>query len=63
MIEILCVSSFGEFGKIKGISFNSIYKVKFFYKDKLLITNDFGRPQMVRSDNFVNYNNIKGLSI
>lgn len=58
-MEMMCICSFGQFGRIKGISFNKIYKVKFFFKDKLLITNDFGRPQMVNYDNFVNYNNIK----
>jgi hypothetical protein len=54
-MEMICVSSFGEFGQIKGISFSKVYKVKYKYSDKLLIINDFGKPQMVRSDNFINY--------
>jgi hypothetical protein len=58
-MEMICVSSFGRFGQIKGISFNKIYKVKYAHGGKLLITNDFGRPQMVRSDNFLNYNDVK----
>lgn len=56
---MICVSSFGQFGKIKGLSFNKIYKVKLFYQNKLLITNDFNKPQMVDSQNFVNYQNLK----
>jgi hypothetical protein len=62
-MEMLCVSTFGLFGRIKGLSFNRVYKVKFFNKDKLLIINDFGKPQMVQSNNFVNYQNIKKLDI
>ena len=56
---MICISSFGDFGKIKGISFNCTYKVKFLHKRKLLIINDFGRPQMVNSNNFVQYQKIK----
>lgn len=58
-MEMLCISSFDEFGKIKGISFQRVYKAKYFYNNKILITNDYGKPQMVRSDNFVNYDKIK----
>lgn len=58
-MEVICISSFGEFGRIKGISFQRIYKVKYSHNGKLLITNDYGRPQMVRSDNFVIYEKIK----
>lgn len=58
-MEMMCVCSFGRFGKIKGISFNKIYKVKFHFKEKVLISNDFGKPQMVDRNNFVSYNNIK----
>ena len=28
-MEMLCISSFGEFGKIKGISFQRVYKAKY----------------------------------
>jgi len=58
-MEMLCLSTFGRFGRIKGLSFNKIYQVKFFYKDMLVITNDFGKPQMLQSNNFVNYSNLK----
>lgn len=61
-MEMLCISSFGNFGKIKGISFQRVYKVKYFDNNKILITNDYGKPQMVRSDNFINYDKIKKFS-
>lgn len=61
-MEMLCVCTFGRFGRIKGLSFNKFYVVKFFYKDELVITNDFGKPQMVQSNNFVNWNNLKKFS-
>jgi len=56
---VLCISTFGPLGKLKGISFNRVYNVKFFYKNELFIINDFGKPQFFKSDNFVNYQNIK----
>jgi len=59
---MLCISGFGQFGKIKGISINQIYRVKFTSDKKLLIINDYGKPQMVRSDNFVSYHRIKEIS-
>jgi len=61
-MEMICISTFGRFGRIKGLSFNKVYVVKFFYNDKLVITNDFGKPQMVQSNNFVNWNNLKKFS-
>ena len=61
-MEMLCISGFDHFGKIKGISINRIYIVKFSTDNKLLILNDFGKPQMVRSDNFISYHRIKEIS-
>ena len=60
---MICITSFGQFGKIKGISFNKVYNVKLYYRNKLLIVNDFGKPQMVDSSNFVSYDSIKYLSV
>jgi len=60
-MEMICISSFGRFGRIKGISFNKVYKVKYKHGGKFLIINDLGKPQMVRSDNFMNYKNLLDL--
>lgn len=62
-MEMLCLCTFGQFGKIKGLSFNKIYQVRFSYSNRLLITNDFGRPQMVDSNNFVNWQSLKKYQI
>jgi hypothetical protein len=59
-MKMICISSFDLRGKIKGISINRVYDVKYIHSGKLLITNDYGKPQMVICDNFVNYQNIKG---
>jgi hypothetical protein len=56
---MICICSFSRFGKIKGISFNRIYNVKYTCNGKLLIKNDFGKPQLVDPDNFLKYQNIK----
>lgn len=61
-MEMVCLSTFGQFGRIKGLSFHKVYKVKFYYLDKLLITNDFGKPQMVDSNNFVSWDYLKNFS-
>lgn len=58
-MEVICICTFGDFGKIKGISFQRVYNVKYSFGDKLLILNDYGRPQMVKSNNFVSYHKIK----
>lgn len=58
-MDMLCITSFGQFGKIKGLSFNKVYKVKFSFANKLLIINDFGKPQMVDQKNFVQYHSVK----
>lgn len=54
-MEVLCISSFNEFGRIKGITFNRVYQVRLFVKDRLFIKDDFGRIQMIKSHNFINY--------
>jgi len=55
-MEIICISTYNQFYKIKGISIGKKYNTKLYYRDYILIENDFGRLQMVNSQNFLKYN-------
>jgi hypothetical protein len=55
-MEFVCISTFDGLEMIRSISISKIYKVKFHYKDFLLIKNDIGDPQMVNKQNFVKFN-------
>ena len=61
-MEMICISSFGRFGKIKNLTINKVYNVKFTIDDKFLIINDLGKPQFVITENFTDYNKLKQLS-
>jgi hypothetical protein len=62
-MEMLCISTFGTFGRIKNLSFNKVYRCKFINADRILIIDDSGMPKMHKKINFVNYENIKNLPI
>ena len=61
-MEMLCICTFGNFGKIKGLTLGKVYNVKYSADNKLLIINDGLKPQLVRADNFVSNEAMKRLS-
>lgn len=58
-MKMLCISTFGEFGQIKNLTFNKIYECKFYDSDKLLVLDDKGKPKFCNRQNFVNWEKIK----
>lgn len=51
-MELLCISTFGQFGKIKNITLNKIYNCKFQINDKVFIIDDKKQPKLVPKNNF-----------
>ena len=62
VIEMRCISTFSKVGKIERITLGRDYSVKFILRDKVLITNDIGKPQFVDRINFVPKNWVDEIS-
>lgn len=55
MIDIICISTFNEFGKLKDITLEKLYKVKWVIGDKFFIINDKGDLSSYPILNFIKY--------
>lgn len=62
VIEMRCISTFSKVGKIERITLGNDYLVKFIFGDKVLVTNDIGKPQFVDRINFVPKNWVDEIS-
>lgn len=58
MLELICISTFDNRGKIPGITLNKIYQSKFIIDSKCLIINDKNKPQLIDVINFVKYSSM-----
>lgn len=54
-MKMLCISTFGRFGRIRNTTLNRIYECKFHDADKVLIIDDSGKPNMKPKSNFVSW--------
>ena len=61
-IEMRCISTFSKVAKIERITLGRDYSIKFILRDKVLITNDIGKPQFVDRINFVPKNWVDEIS-
>jgi len=43
MIDMMCISTFDESGKLSGITLVRFFRVKWIVRDKVIIKNDKGR--------------------
>lgn len=55
MMDIICISTFNELGKLKGITLEKLYKVKWVIGDKFFIINDKGELSPYPILNFIKY--------
>jgi hypothetical protein len=60
-MEMLCISTFNQWGKISHLSLNRVYIVKWIFGDKILVKNDIGQIDMYPIINFVQYQYMKQL--
>lgn len=54
-MKVLCISTFGQFGRIKHLTLNRTYESKFHTKDKIIIIDDSGRPSAKSKLNFIEW--------
>lgn len=52
---MLCISTFGRYGRLKNLTLNRIYECKFHYSDKILIIDDSGKPALRPKLNFASW--------
>lgn len=60
-MEMLCISTFDNLGKLSGLTLNRTYKVRWSNKNKILVKNDFGQFFWYDNTNFINYEYMKAL--
>lgn len=54
-MKMLCISTFGRYGRLKYLTLNRIYECKFHYSDEILIIDDSGKPAMRPKLNFLSW--------
>ena len=60
-MEMLCISTFDNLGKLSGLTLNRTYKVRWSNKNKILVKNDFGQFFWYDNTNFINFEYMKAL--
>lgn len=53
MIDMMCISTFDESGKLNGITLERVYSAKWIVRDKVIIKNDKGRIGAYATLNFL----------
>lgn len=56
-MELICISTFDTFGKVRGLTLNRRYQCKLYTDDKVLIVDDSGKPKLHQKLNFISFKN------
>ena len=54
-MKMICISTFGRYGRFKHLTLNRIYECKFHCSDKILIIDDSGKPTLRPKINFLSW--------